>query len=68
MHLQHATRSEFCEPIERITGRKVRSFISGIDTDVDLSVQVFVIHPDGHDGPSPTDEQRLNGADARPSH
>jgi uncharacterized protein YbcI len=55
MHLQDATTPEFCEPVERITGRKVRSFIGGIDTGIDLSVQVFVLHPDGYDGPSPTD-------------
>ena len=37
---------EFCEPVERITGRKVRAFISGIDTHVDgLSVETFILHP-----------------------
>jgi hypothetical protein len=44
---------EFCEPIERITGRKVRAFISGIDTEADgLSVETFVLHPEGYTGPS----------------
>src|SRR3954471_345110 len=32
MFFQYATVRGFCEPVERITGRKVRSFISGIDT------------------------------------
>src|SRR6476619_4285356 len=27
---QYATVPEFCEPVERLTGRKVRAFISGI--------------------------------------
>ena len=48
MFFQYATVSEFCAPVERITGRKVRSFISGIDTLVDgLSVELFVLHPKG---------------------
>ena len=50
---QYATVRGFCEPIERITGRKVRSFLSGIDTEVDgLSIESFVLHPRGHVGPS----------------
>ena len=53
MFFQYATVREFCEPIEQITGRKVRSFISGIDTEVDgLSVEMFVLHPEGYEGPS----------------
>ena len=52
---QYATLREFCEPVERITGRKVRSFLSGIDTEVDgLSIEAFVLHPVGYDGPSRT--------------
>ena len=50
---QYATVEEFCEPIERLTGRKVRAFVSGMDTEADgLSVEVFVLHPEGYDGPS----------------
>lgn len=50
---QYATAREFCEPVEQITGRKVRSFLSGIDTEVDgLSMETFVLHPEGYDGPS----------------
>ena len=53
MFFQYATVREFCEPVERITGRKVRSFLSGIDTEVDgLSIETFVLHPEGYDGPS----------------
>jgi uncharacterized protein YbcI len=55
---QYATIREFCEPVEQITGRKVRSFLSGIDTEVDgLSMETFVLHPEGYDGPS-----RIDGA------
>jgi len=53
MFFQYATVREFCEPIEHLTGRKVRAFISGIDTEVDgLSVESFLLHPAGYDGPS----------------
>jgi uncharacterized protein YbcI len=46
MFFQYASVREFCEPVERITGRKVRAFISGIDTHVDgLSVETFILHP-----------------------
>ena len=38
---QHASESDFRESVERITGRKVRAFVSGIDTDQDVSSEVF---------------------------
>jgi uncharacterized protein YbcI len=48
---QYASVPEFCEPVERLTGRKVRGFISGIDTQVDgLSVETFVLYPEGAEG------------------
>jgi uncharacterized protein YbcI len=50
---QYATVAEFCEPVEQITGRTVRSFHSSIDTEVDgLSSETFVFWPEGQDGPS----------------
>ena len=53
MYFQYASVSEFCGPIEEATGRKVRAFISGIDTEADgLSVETFVLHEEGYDGPS----------------
>ena len=53
MFFQYATVREFCEPVEQITGRKVRSFLSSIDTEVDgLSIETFVLHPAGYSGPS----------------
>jgi|tagenome__1003787_1003787.scaffolds.fasta_scaffold20956366_2 uncharacterized protein YbcI len=60
MFFQYATMREFCEPVEQITGRKVRSFISGIDTEVEgLSIEAFVLHPAGYDGPSRMDRAAL---------
>jgi uncharacterized protein YbcI len=53
MFFQYASIREFCEPVEQITGRKVRSFLSAIDTQVEgLSIETFVLHPAGYDGPS----------------
>jgi uncharacterized protein YbcI len=53
LFFQHAAMREFCEPIERLTGRKVRAFTSGTDTEVDgLSVETFVLHPRGSEQPS----------------
>jgi len=48
MFFQYASVREFCEPVERLTGRKVRAFISGIDTHIDgLAVETFILHPPG---------------------
>jgi len=56
MLFQYSWVKQFCEPVERLTGRKVRSFISGIDAEADgTSLEVFVLHPDGYDGPSRTE-------------
>jgi uncharacterized protein YbcI len=53
MYFQYASVREFCEPVERITGRKVRAFISGIDTEAaGLCVETFILYPPGVDGPS----------------
>lgn len=52
---QYAELERFCEPIERLTGRKVRSFISGIDTVSDIACEMFVLHPAGYVGASRAD-------------
>src|SRR4051795_13541924 len=50
---QYASVREFGEPIERITGRKIRAFVSGIDTEANgLSAELFVLHPKGSEEPS----------------
>jgi uncharacterized protein YbcI len=40
---QHATEGEFCAVIERLLKRKVRAFVSGIDTEKDVSAEVFYL-------------------------
>jgi hypothetical protein len=55
MLFEHAELGVFCEPVERLTARRVRASTSGIDTGAtDLAAELFVLHPDGYDGPSPT--------------
>ena len=53
---QYATVPDFCGPVERLTGRRVRAFLSAIDTRVEgLAMETFVLHPEGYDGPSRVD-------------
>jgi len=53
LFFQYATVREFCEPVERITGRTIRSFQSSIDTEADgLAVETFIFYPQGQEGPS----------------
>ncbi len=53
MFFQYATVREFCEPVEQITGRTVRSFHSSIDTEADgLALETFLFYPEGQEGPS----------------
>ncbi|HEX6780432.1 MAG TPA: Na-translocating system protein MpsC family protein [Solirubrobacterales bacterium] len=43
MYFQYATHDKFVEIVERLTGRKVRGFISGLDADVDICAEVFYL-------------------------
>jgi uncharacterized protein YbcI len=45
MFFQHASENEFVEVVEQITGRVVRGFVSGIDTEHDISSEVFYLQP-----------------------
>lgn len=45
LFFQHATEDEFRGVVERILGRRVRGFISGIDTERDISVELFYLEP-----------------------
>ena len=42
-YFQHATEAEFCEAIERLLGRKVRGFTSGVDVARDISSETFYL-------------------------
>jgi uncharacterized protein YbcI len=43
LYFQHATEGQFCEVIERVLERRVRAFISGLDTSHDVSAEVFYL-------------------------
>jgi len=43
---QHASHAEFIGPVEQLTGRRVRAFISGLDSTADLACEVFILEPD----------------------
>jgi uncharacterized protein YbcI len=45
MFFQHASENDFTETVERITGRKVWAFVSGVDTERDVSAEVFYLEP-----------------------
>src|SRR3954463_12096036 len=53
---QSAAVREFGEPVERLTGRKVRAFHSSTGPEADgMAVEAFVLHPEGYEGPSRAD-------------
>jgi hypothetical protein len=43
LFFQYAEKGRFTEPVERITGRQVKAFISGIDTNTDTACELFVL-------------------------
>jgi uncharacterized protein YbcI len=52
LYFQHATETDFCQTVERVVGRRVRAFISGMDTARDVSAEVFYLENEvaGEDG------------------
>jgi uncharacterized protein YbcI len=65
MVFQYANLPQFCEPVERLTGRTVRAFHSSIDTEVEgMSTELFVFHPKGSPGRSRTAFARTASAAA----
>lgn len=45
IYFQYEYEDEFVETVERITGRTVRGFVSGIDTKKDISTEAFYLEP-----------------------
>jgi hypothetical protein len=45
LFFQHATEAQFREVIERLLGRKVRAFVSGMDVEADVSDEIFHLVP-----------------------
>lgn len=46
MFFQYASEDAFRDTVERITGRRVWAFVSGIDVREDVSVEIFYLEPD----------------------
>lgn len=46
MFFQYASETEFREIVERLTGREVWAFVSGIDTGQDVSSEIFHLKPE----------------------
>jgi len=45
MHFQYLNESQFVKTVEQITGRKVRAFVSGLDTKRDMAAELFYLEP-----------------------
>ena len=45
MLFQYSAEDDFRDAVERITGRIVISFISGIDTKTDIASEIFMLEP-----------------------
>ena len=45
MHFQYISEADFIGAVERITGRKVRAYVSGVDTKHDVSSELFYLEP-----------------------
>jgi uncharacterized protein YbcI len=43
LYFQQATEDDFRTVVERVVGRKIRAFVSGIDTRVDVSAEIFYL-------------------------
>jgi uncharacterized protein YbcI len=59
MFFQYAIAAEFIQAVERTIGRRVRSFVSGIDTNTDVAAEVFTLesaHPSDDSGDGVPDE------------
>ena|SRR5215218_9120606 len=60
LYFQHASEEEFRTTIERILGRKVRAFLSGLDTASDVSAEVFYLDRAKPENDSPGRPADLN--------
>jgi uncharacterized protein YbcI len=45
MHFQYMSEDAFVGTVEEITGRRVRSFVSGMDTKNDVASELFYLEP-----------------------
>jgi uncharacterized protein YbcI len=50
---QRAMEDRFTAVVEDATGRKVRAFLSEVSIEPDISVEIFVLHPDRDEETAP---------------
>jgi uncharacterized protein YbcI len=55
MYFQAATHGRFTEIVERLAGRRVRAFISGLDAEEDVCAEVFYLEP--KESPAPEEHE-----------
>ena len=46
LFFQHSSEEQLKRPVEEILGRRVRAFISGIDAEKDVAVEVYILEAD----------------------
>jgi uncharacterized protein YbcI len=51
LFFQYSSERDFRDTVQRVTGRPVRAFISGIDTEKDIAVELFYLEPEDGAGP-----------------
>ena len=49
LYFQHVTEDQFIEVIERALGRRVRAFVSGMDTAQDVAAELFYLETEGEE-------------------
>ena len=47
LFFQQASREAFTGAVEKVTGRKVRAFVSGMDSEKDVATEVFYLERQG---------------------
>ena len=45
LYFQYATEEQFRGIVERVLGREIRAFVSGMDTKEDVSLEAFYLEP-----------------------
>jgi uncharacterized protein YbcI len=60
---QQAMENEFRQVVEEATGRNVIAYMSSINVDPDLAVEIFVLEPAEDTEPAPTDSPNESSAD-----
>jgi uncharacterized protein YbcI len=58
---QYTNEERFCGTVEQITGRKVRAFLSAIDTKKDVACELFYLEPLNANGDGSGPSAQMDG-------